>query len=52
MERKNTLIVGNMDFVEKNLQDKTSKQVLNLKTIDELIHKINRQATKLKQSLV
>ena len=52
MEGKNTLIVGNMDFVEKNLQDKTSKQVLNLKTIDELIHKINRQATKLKQSLV
>lgn len=52
MEERNKLIVGNMDFIERNLRDKTSRQLLNLKTIDELIHKINHEETKLKQSLV
>ena len=51
MEERNKLIVGDWNFVEKNLQDKTSRQLLNLKKVDELIHKINRQATELKENL-
>ena len=51
IEERNKLIVGDFNFVEENLQNKTSRQLLNLKKIDELIHKINRQATELKESL-
>ena len=51
IEERNELIVGDWNFVEKNLQDKASRQLLNLKKIDELIHKINRQATELKENL-
>ncbi len=51
MDGRNRLIVGNMDFVEKNLSNNEKKQFINLKIIDELIRKINNRATKLKQSL-